>query len=75
MMLKSKSTTNIQTQTDSSYRKYRTLCTSMIEQNENCRIIETRALQTTFHNVIDVNIKINTPESGLFLKKSNFTKK
>ena len=31
MMLKSKSTTDILTQTDSSYRQYRTLCTSVIE--------------------------------------------
>ena len=39
MMLKSKSTTDIPTQTDSSYRQYGTLCTSIIEQMktvENC---------------------------------------
>ena len=29
----------------------------------------------TFHNVTDGNIKINTTKSGLFLKKSNFTRK
>ena len=32
MMLKSKSTTDILTQTDGSYRQYGTLCTSIIEQ-------------------------------------------
>ena len=43
--------------------------------HKHCRIIETRALQATFHNVIDGNLKINTPKSELFLKNSNFTKK
>ena len=32
MMLKSKSITDIPTQTDSSYRQYGTRCTSIIEQ-------------------------------------------
>ena len=63
MMLKSKSTTDIRTQTNSSYRQYGT------------RKQETRALRATFHNVIDGNIKINTTKPGLFLKKSNFTRK
>ena len=35
MMLKSKSTTNIRPQTDSSYRQYGTLCTSIIEQKQD----------------------------------------
>ena len=59
-MLKSKSTTNIQTKTDSSYRQYETLCTSILmEQKGNCKIIETRALQATFHNVISKSIPHN----------------
>ena len=83
MMLKSKSTADIRTQTDSSYRQYGTLCTSITEQKRELqnhltflqRKQETRALRATFHNFIDGSIKVNTPNSGLFLKKSNFTKK
>ena len=82
-MLKSKSTTDIRPQTNSSYRQYGTLCTSITEQKRELqnhltfvqRKQETRALRAMFHNVIDGNIKINTTKPGLFLKKSNFTRK
>ena len=39
--------------------------------------IPQRALQAAFHNVIlnKILIKLNTQKSGLFLKKSNCTKK
>ena len=42
MMLKSKSTTDILTQTDSSYRQYGTLCTSIIEQMKTVESFDKR---------------------------------
>ena len=44
MVLKSGSTTDILTQTDSSYRQYGTLCTSIIEQKRKLQNHLTNAL-------------------------------